>query len=377
MDFKNKNLGFFMTRGVFFSKWQSLGSFEREIKPYIELSKYFKEIFIFSYGTRDSVLFSNYFPKNVLIIDRPVYINSFLYSFLMPLIQNRFFQKLNLIKTNQMDGSWPAVFGKIFYKVPLVVRCGYEWLLTIERLKKNFLKRKFAFWVEKFAYKNADRIILSSDAIKDFVTKRFDVDSSFINVIPNYIDTDLFSPSLSIKKNTKSIAFLGRLEQDKNPNLIIEACKGLDVEINFIGKGSLKNLLENSAKTNNVRASFLGMVEQKNLPQELNKNSIFILPSNIEGSPKALLEAMSCGLACVGSDVEGINNVITDNENGLLCRLDPVSIREKIIQLIENKELCDRLGSSARDFVCKNNGFGNFITKELSVYNDLNNEKNI
>jgi len=78
---------------------------------------------------------------------------------------------------------------------------------------------------------------------------------------------------------------------------------------------------------------------------------VFVLPSQYEGTPKALLEAMACGLAVVGTNVPGIRELIQDGVNGLLCEPDVKAISEAIARLLNDAELRARLGRAARRFV--------------------------
>jgi glycosyltransferase involved in cell wall biosynthesis len=75
----------------------------------------------------------------------------------------------------------------------------------------------------------------------------------------------------------------------------------------------------------------MGVVPNNEMPAVLNRYRYYILPSLHEGMPKTLLEAMACGLVCIGTDVEGINNIIEDNVNGCLAKgTDPQFLAEAI-----------------------------------------------
>lgn len=370
MGLQDKNLGLFMTRGMSLEKWAKLGTLAREIKPYNELAKDFKTIYIFSYGRRDSTLFAKDLASNLKVLPRPRHISVFLYSLLLPFIQKKTLKNIDILKTNQMDGSWAAVLAKKMYKKHLVVRCGYEWLYTIQKNKKSFLKRWTAFIVEKFAYSNADKIILTSSVSKDFVLTNFNVNSSKIEIISNYIDTELFRP-MNIEKDPKRILFVGRLEKDKNPKNLILACAGTQLRVVLIGEGSQKDYLKKLAAEKNVEVIFFGQVDQTRLPEEINKSQIFVLPSYMEGNPKSLLEAMSCGVACVGSDIEGINNLIRQGENGILSVNDPESLRHSITKVVKDDVLCKKLGSNARLQIENENSLQFCLNKELKLYQSL------
>lgn len=375
MNLKNKNLGFLMTRNMSLNIWDTLGIIDRELKPYKELAKHFNAIYIFSYGSNDNI-FSSHLPSNVIIISKPKFFNNLLYSFLLPLINRKIFKKLDIIKTNQMDGSWSAVFAKKFFSIKIVVRCGYEWLYTLEKSHKSFFKKIIAKNVENFAYSNADKIILTSEEIRKFVLRNFKVNNSIIDVIQNYIDINLFKP-INISKERNRIIFIGRLEPEKNLVNLFNSLVGVNATLVVIGNGSLRYELEKLSKENNLNVIFMGNIPQLSIPDELNKSQLFILPSLYEGNPKALLEAMSCGLPCIGTSVEGILSVINHGENGFICNTDPESLRKSINFLLENKGVCDKLGHNARAYVEENNSLQGFINKELHIYKSFFYEKSL
>lgn len=370
------SLGLIMTYGLSISDWDRIGSLQREIKPYVELAKHFKQVYIFSYGHSESEKYSKLFPDNVLLVSRPKYMPVFAYSLLMPIIRFGVFSKIDIVKTNQMSGSWTAVIAKFIHKNKLVVRCGYEWLQYLERVKSSRFKLKIAELIEKFAYNNADKIIITSDEGKSFIQNRFLVEENKIVLNPNYVDTDRFK-LLEIKKEPGRIAFVGRLDQVKNLENLILSLAGLNVVLSVIGEGNMKEKLISLAERNKVRVDFMGIIEQDKLPEELNKSVLFVLPSISEGNPKVLIEAMACGLPCLGSNIPSIKEIIRDDVNGLLCDTDVNSIRSGIVRLLNDSVLRDRVGREARLTVENNFCFRKIIDREISIYKEIINEKNI
>lgn len=364
-----KNFALFFTRGISLNKWEQIGSLEREIAPYRKLAAHFDRLYFFTYGGRSDLGYRKLFPENVEIIPKPDGMPSTLYSMLLPFMHRKILRAA-VLKTNQMDGSWAAVIAKKVSGAKLVVRCGYEWLRTLERAGKPRWKRFLARIAERFAYRNADAIILTSESDKKFVMDKFRIDASRVKVVPNYVDTDFFRPADS-KKEKGRIIFVGRLEKEKNLFNLVAACEGLPVKIVIIGSGSLREKLESFAAEKSVRAEFKGNVPQRQLPEELNRSEIFVLPSLYEGNPKALLEAMACGLPCISSNIEGVREIITDRETGYLCGTDSASIRSALADLLGNGTMRERIGKNARDFIVNNFSFDKIIAKELLVYNSF------
>ena len=113
--------------------------------------------------------------------------------------------------------------------------------------------------------------------------------------------------------------------------------------------------------------------------EKVAKSEIFVFTSRYEGMPNALLEAMACGLPCISTDcIAGPSEIIENNKNGILVEVDNVDeIAEKIIYIIENKDIANELGKNARkvkeDYSIDNifNKYYNFIKDEDYLINPI------
>jgi len=369
-EMKGKKLALFFTLGISLEDWRDIGNLDREIKPYRKLADYFEKIFFFTYGGRNDLKFWELVPENIRIFPKKWNLSLLVYSIFLPIIYRKELEKVNFLKTNQMLGSWAAVLAKIIHKKRLIVRCGYEWLSFLENQKKPLWKKVVAKFIEKIAYKNADKIILTSEKDKRFVIKNFKIYPEKIEVIPNYIDTNLFKP-LNLPKEKNSIIFVGRLEEQKNLFNLIEAIATLPVKLVIIGNGSLKEKLKNFAKEKNAEVEFKENVPNEKLPEELNKSEFFILPSFYEGCPKVLLEAMACGLPGIGTNVEGIKEIIQHKENGYLCKTDTESIRKAILEVLNDKNLQEKISQNARKTILERFSLEKILEKEIKLYQSL------
>ena len=100
---------------------------------------------------------------------------------------------------------------------------------------------------------------------------------------------------------------------------MIDAISETKYELDIYGKGNLKDELILYAKKKRSSVFFKGVVKNSDLPVILNRYKFYILPSFYEGMPKTLLEAMSCGCACIGTNVEGVSEVISHGSTGFLA----------------------------------------------------------
>jgi len=352
-NLKNKKLALFFTRSISLKIWEEAGILSREIEPYKKLADFFKEVYFFTYGDGEDLKYQKILPKNIKIFPKKWNLPATFYSLFLPFFFRKELKEVDILKTNQMDGSWAAVLTKFLYNKKLIVRCGYEWLQFSEKQVKSLWKKKIIYLIEKVVYSTADKIILSSKASKNFVESRFRIDSSKIKIIPNYIDTELFSP-LAVKKEKGRVVFVGRLTAEKNLFNLAQAIKNLPLNFVIVGDGPLKEKLKEFLKNNRVKTEFKGRIPNSQLPKELNKSEIFILPSFSEGCPKALLEAMSCGLPVIGTNVEGIREIIVHKKNGYLCEPNVVSIRKGIKVVLENKAFQRKIAQNEEIKLYKN-----------------------
>ena len=365
---KDKTLALFFTCGMSLKTWHEVGMIDREVAVYNELSKYFRHIYFFTYGGEDDLRFKSYLADNITIVPRKCVSNSLLYSVMLPFVHRKILNRAHILKTNQMYGSWSAVLARLIYRKKLVVRTGYMWSIFSIRENPGSRKRLVIKNVERFAYKMADAAVTSSEGDFNYVEQNYHPRRQLL--IPNYVETDLFKP-LERTRKRRSICFVGRLYHAKNLLALLGALKGLPYTVDIIGSGQQEEELRRFAASNSVTANFLGNIPNRELPGILNEHELLVLPSLWEGMPKTLLEAMSCGLPVVGTDVAGIKEVIEDGENGVLCDTDSDSIREAIIRVMEDEGLRQTLARNARKTIEERFSLAKLIDKELELYTQL------
>jgi glycosyltransferase involved in cell wall biosynthesis len=365
----DKTLALFFTAGVSLKTWHDTGMIEREVAIYNRLSRYFKQIYFFTYGNRDDLEFGHYLAENIRVIPARGVSHFALYSFLLPFIHRKILKNADIFKTNQMLGSWSAVIAKALYRKKLVVRTGYTWSFNYGREKpKSRLRISIIRNIERLAYRTADTAITSSRWSLDYLMQRYRLRRH--TVIPNYVDTKLFRPRQT-EKVKGSICFIGRLSSEKNLKALIEALQGLPYTLDIIGNGSQEAELRKLAATAGASVNFLGSVPNHRLPDILNTHELFVLPSLWEGMPKTLLEAMACGLPVAGTRVSGITEVIKHEENGILCDTDAASIRQALTGIMADEALRERLGRNARQTIEEQYSLDKLAERELEIYRQL------
>lgn len=369
-DLKSRNLGFFMTRGMSLRKWYDMGIFDREILLYNKLADYFRKICIFTYGNKNEYKFQKYLKKNIEICFLNSNFPSFFQELYLPFKLNKSLKKCDIYKTNQIDGATAGIIAKILYKKPLILRMGWIRSLNIAKSKSIDLVKRCIFNLnERYVCNYSDAIIVTSREADNYILQKYKLKNKPRLINKNFIDVNLFRP-LSIPKD-RNILFIGRLSKEKNLFGLLNALKNSNYDLDIVGSGELKQQLEVERKKNKLNVRFLSNIPNSQLPEIINRHKIFILSSYYEGMPKALLEAMSCGLAVVGTNVAGIKEVITDNIDGVLCRTDSNSIRLAIDKLMRDSELRCKLGKKAREKIIKEFSFDEYLSKELSFFKNV------
>ncbi len=270
-----------------------------------------------------------------------------------------------------MEGSWSALITKWLYKKPLIIRTGY----TISRLEnqlKRFsrIRRKIYEIIERLSYSVCDHAIVSSKHNKFYIIDKYKIKSNKISIIHNFIDIESFKILYAFNKRKDSIIFVGRLSEVKNLFRLIDAVADARMQLTVYGQGPLREQLENYASEKNANISFKGIVSNNELPGILNKYKYYILPSLYEGMPKTLLEAMACGCVCIGTDVQGINEVIKDGFNGYLAS-EPTS--ESIAATIRKASVGDNgiIVNNGIKTIKKNFSLKSCVEKEKVLFENI------
>jgi len=363
--------------GVSLKTWHISGFIDREISYYEALAAQGVEVQFLTYGD-----FSDYtvpgIPSDIKII--PIYEKRriprskslmFLDSLLIPFRFRGELASSDIVKSNQIWGSWVAVIAKFIYKKPLLIRAGYDLYKNALLGEKNKLKLLFIWIISRLAYRSADHILLPTTEISEFVQLKHKIKPTNMTIYPNWIDTRLFKRKHVSDCKPNSVLYIGRLSAEKNITLLINALARTNLSLDIIGDGELKASLCSEALELSVRVRFLGRMPNVSLPNVINEYPIIVLCSNFEGSPKTLLESMACGKAVIGTNQPGINNVITHDENGLLCESNVSDLHEAILNLHQDSNKRERLGIAARKMIVKNNSKIEAISRELSIYKKL------
>lgn len=232
-------------------------------------------------------------------------------------------------------------------------------MININALFSKMLKKWFVYNEIK-ALKSSKIITTVSNSCAAEIKSAYKI-GRYINVVKNGVDTDYFIPK---KEQTKEgyILYTGRLHSRKGLLDLIDCAKHIakkNHSIKFVitGEGPLKDTLISRIKKYGLRdnVELTGYVDRDQLLNYYQNASIYILPSYYEGLPTSLLEAMSCGIACVATNVPGNSELIIDGKNGFLTPSnDPIALAGKIQELLDCEHNRKIMGSDARKYIVEN-----------------------
>ncbi|MBR7132408.1 MAG: glycosyltransferase family 4 protein [Clostridia bacterium] len=292
-----------------------------------------------------------------------------------------------------MTASFTAAFAAAFGKYDIVHfhaegPCAMIWLpklfgkkciATIHGLDHKRAKwGKFASWYilfgEKCAVRFADEIIVLSENVRNYFKDVYGRETVFIpNGIsrPENIIANEITEKFGLKKN-EYILFLGRLVPEKGLDYLIKAFGQVDTDKKLVIAGGASDsddyeiALKNSADGDG-RIIFTGFV-QGTLLEELYSNAyIYVLPSDLEGMPLSLLEAMSYGNCCLTSDIPECADVI--KQHGVTFQKSNTDdLRLKLQYLCNSPETVDELKAASADFICDSYNWDDVTLKTLKLY---------
>lgn len=371
---EDTNLTLFFTGGISLKTWVDVGNLDRELEIYKRLSKKLKDVNMITYGgKRDRVYVKNLGEINLL--STSWYNNPKLTILHLLLKHAPQILRSDILKTNQIPGSEIPIWIKKHFGKKLIVRCGYLHSYFIKNQSKDQKTNSKAVQLEKKAFSCADMGVVTSSWQRDIVIKKYNIEPAKIKVIPNYVVTDVFKPHSEIQKKYDFI-FMGRSGSQKNLENLMKAlrhlkAKGKHISLLMVGGCSSDNEIKELSEQHKLDVSFKGNIPNYDLPNMLNQSKVFILPSHYEGHPKALLEAMSCGIPCIGSDVTGIKEDIEHMETGYLCKTDYKSIANAIETVLSDDLLQKKMGNNAREYILKNYSIDKIFKMELEVIQEV------
>ena len=283
------------------------------------------------------------------------------YALCLPFLEPEI-RRADVLRCLNLLGAVPAIVARLAFGVPFVLSYGaqYQVIARLHGRSRRHLTKWV--WLERVALRLASAVLVSNPMLAIHLQARYP--KARIIAHGNWIDTKLFCPdgtSAPAGQNPGPILYVGRLVKEKNLlPLATIAWVTPRWTIRLVGEGPLAEGFRR------LRCQVPGPIPWERLPEEYRAAGVFCLPSFTEGNPKALLEAMSCGAACVVSDrVEG---VVRHGETGLVFGAeDQRSLLDALRRVLSDRELARKLGSAAREWVVTHHDVDVLMPSELEI----------
>lgn len=263
--------------------------------------------------------------------------------------------------------------------LPLAKRAGIRTVATIhgldwQRAKWGKLASTYIKMGERAAATKADELIVLSEGVKRYFMEAYGREAVFI---PNGVDAKEALPASVIKEKWNLekysyLLYLGRLVPEKRPELLIEAFKALDTNKRLViaGGSSDTSAYEKelrAAARGDSRIAFTGFVTGEPLAELYSNCYAYVLPSDVEGMPMSLLEAMAYGRCCVTSDIPECADVLAGN--GVTFEKGSAdSLRAALRGLLADAGRAGALGAAAKAHVEKTYNWDSVVERTLAVY---------
>lgn len=295
-------------------------------------------------------------------------LNAIVYSTLATI--KALFSGFDVIHFHAEGPSALIILAKLFGKRCISTIHGLDW----QRSKWGGFATSFLKLGEKIAAKYADEVIVLSKNVQQYFKDTYNRETVYI---PNGISAptiqaaELIKEKYNLEKN-EYFLFLGRIVPEKCVHLLIEAYMqaGINKKLVIAGGAShtsdYMNEIQELAK-GNENIIFTGFVQGKELEELYSNAYVYCLPSDLEGMPISLLEAMSYGNCCLTSDIPECTEVCNENacyfEKG-----NKDSLAQKLSYLNDNTEIVNSYKSKASHYILSKYNWDNVVEKTLDLY---------
>ena len=179
--------------------------------------------------------------------------------------------------------------------------------------------------------RSAAGVVALTEAQAEFLAESYRVPAGRLHVVPNGVDESYFMPARDPARGPLRLLYVGRLGAQKNVARLLDAMSltRQDVRLRIVGDGELRGRLEaQAARFGLENVEFSGGLLGEDLVKAYADADVFVLPSDKEGMPLVVLEAMAAGLPVVATDVPGTRELVRDT--GLLAAPEPAALAAAI-----------------------------------------------
>lgn len=281
------------------------------------------------------------------------------------------FGKYDVVHIHAEGPAFFAWLPKLFGKRVIVTIHGIDW--KREKWKSGF-GSKFIRQGEKNAVRYADEIIVLSKGVQDYFKDTYSRETRFIpNGVnrPTIRQAEWITEKFGISKDSY-ILFLGRLVPEKGIRYLVEAFKQVQTDKKLVIAGGSSDTdafmkeLKELAK-DDERIIFTGFVQGQMLDELYSNTYLYALPSDLEGMPLSLLEAMSYGNCCLVSDIAECAEVVEDKAL-IFKKSDVDDLKVKLQGACDHPEKVMELKRQAAEFICEKYNWNDVVEETIKLY---------
>ena len=283
------------------------------------------------------------------------------------------FSKADVVHIHAEGPAFMCWLPRMFGKRVVVTVHGLDW--QREKWKKGFAS-KYIHAGEKMAVKMAHEIIVLSKNTQDYFRDTYGRETVFI---PNGVNKPEIRPAEQITERfglhkDEYFLFLGRLVPEKGVHYLVDAFLKTKTDKKLVIAGGASGTdgyikgLKELAK-DDPRIIFTGFVQGQMLEELYSNAYVYVLPSDVEGMPLSLLEAMSYGNCCLTSTIPECTEVVEDKAVSFQ-KSDVVALAETLQKLSDEPALVEGYKSTARGFICEKYDWNTVTDKTMELYHE-------
>lgn len=298
-------------------------------------------------------------------------IDALLYSFFASIIVA--FKKYDVIHYHAEGSCAMLWIPKIFRKKIVVTIHGLDW----QRSKWGGFATKYIKFGEKMAAKYADEIIVLSKGVQEYFKNEYGRETIFIpNGVnkPDIKEAKIIKEKWNLEKDNY-ILFLARIVPEKGLHYLIDAYKQIKTDRRLViagGASHTNDYLESIKEMvkDDERIIMTGFVQGEELEELYSNCFLYCLPSDIEGMPLSLLEAMSYGASCLVSDIEE-NVQVVEKYAEKFKKSNIYDLKDKLENVLqENTRKYSK--EQIASYIIKKYNWNNVVEKTEKIYKNLN-----
>jgi glycosyltransferase involved in cell wall biosynthesis len=281
----------------------------------------------------------------------------------------------------------PAILQTFLYHANIVGRLAGK-IARVPRIVSGIRvaekRGRLRLWVDRATDWMVDAHVCVSQDVAAFSVGTGRLPASKIHVIPNGVDAEQFGHAepadlgqFGIPKGCRTLLFVGRLDPQKGPFVLLSAAKGLfsthpDLHLLLVGAGILEEKMRVWIRNERLESRIHFAGRRYDVPAILRAADLLVLPSLWEGLPNVVLEAMAAGTPVIASRVEGISDLIANDETGqVVTPNSPTELQAAIASLLADRERTKRMAHKAQVYISAKFTWCRIVENYADLYGNL------